>query len=280
MKNDNVYHPLFRNYVSRRLQDNIHPEKLLNLANHMEKDERTLFLSKGVNRRVVDSILLKNESFDQFYFMNRHDTRKENHILNTFLENYTDNSGSNSFELLEKISPYIGIDKFTLILKVMEYGEYRSFRNLTMMEKMPVEEQHSLIIRSLEIHSPQFMKLLEWARPAARNHISGLLIQNGDNDQFATALRNTLIPITELESCYTLSQFLEAHTDDIPVTLARLYTRAEQEYRWEYLLLLGANKNKKELLRSIVKSKDQKLIDRFFSIYKNSPEVKHLVPFM
>lgn len=279
LKNDNVYNPIFESYVSRRLHVNIHPEKLLNMAYHLEERDKTKYLSRTLNRQVVSHMLLKDQCFDQFYFMNRHDLRKDNHILNSLIENFFDYSPG-SFDIFNKIAPKIEIDKYELILRVMDSGEFRSFRNLTMTEKMPIEERRLLLIKALETHNPRFEKLLEWAKADTRNHISGLLIRDGDNDQFATALRNTMIPITQLEMSYDLNQFLEAHANDIPGTLARLYYRAEQEERWEYLLILGANKNKKELLRSIVKSKDHELIDKFFSLYKNSPEVKHLVPFL
>lgn len=279
LKNDNVYNPIFESYVSRRLHVNVHPEKLLNMAYHLEKSDKTKYLSKTINRQVVSHMLLKDECFDQFFFMNRHDLREDNHVLNSLIENFFEYSQS-SFDVLNKIAPHIGIDKFELILRIMDSGEFRSYRNLIMTEKMTIEDQRLLVIKALETHNPSFDKLLDWAKSDARNHISGFLIKDGDNDPFAIALRNTAIPITQLESSYSLTQFLEAHVNDIPGTLARLYYRAEQENRWEYLLVLGANKNKKELLRSIVKSKDHELIDKFFSLYKNSPEVKHLVPFL
>jgi hypothetical protein len=149
-----------------------------------------------------------------------------------------------------------------------------------LIEKLPIEDQLLLIVRALEKDSIWFSRILDWTKGDARNLLSKSLVEDGDNDKFATALRNTSISIEKLESCDSLNAFIEAHINDIPGTIARLYYRAEQEERWEYLLTLGSNKNKKELLRSIVKSKDQEMIDKFFSIYATHPEVKHLVPFL
>lgn len=281
LKNDNVYHPIFESYISRRIQGNIHPEKLLNIAYHLEKNDKTKYLSKTLNRQVVSHMLLKSEGVDQFIFMNRHDTRTENHILGNLIAHFSDYANPDTWiELIDKIVPSIGMDKHTLILKMLDAGEYRSFRNLVLVEKLPLEDQLLLIAKALEIGNLWYAKVLDWTKPDARNFLTDSLRKNGDQDKFATALRNTSISIEQLESCYTLTQFIEIHINDIPGTITRLYHRAEQEGRWDYLLTLGSNKNKKELLRSIVKSKDQELIDKFFSLYKNSPEVKHLVPFM
>src|SRR6185369_5132908 len=104
LENDNLYHPLFESYVSARLRDNVHPERLLNMAYNLEKDDNTRYLSKTVNRQVAESMLLKRESFDQFYFMCRHDNRIDNHILSSFLDHFNDRIGysETSLGLLDK----------------------------------------------------------------------------------------------------------------------------------------------------------------------------------
>jgi len=282
LENDNLYHPLFESYVSARLRDNVHPERLLNMAYNLEKDDNTRYLSKTVNRQVAESMLLKRESFDQFYFMCRHDTRIDNHILSSFLDHFNDRIGysETSLGLLDKIAPHVGMDKHALILKMMGGETFGNIRNMRVMSKMSAEDQFTLMIRAMEVHNSNFTTMVEWGKGDVHDLIKESLQKNGDNDPFAIALRNTLIPITELESSYKLSRILELYSDYIPETLDSLYYRADQENRWEYLLLLGAHKNKKEVLRSIVRSKDQELIDKFFYLYKNSPEVKHLVPFL
>lgn len=282
LKNDNVYHPLFETYVSTRLRDNVHPEKLLNMAYNLERDDDISYLSKTVNRQVADHMLLKKECFDQFYFMCRHDTRADNHILDGFLHHFNDRVmySDSSIDLLEKIAPHVGMDKYALILKMMGEETFGNIRNMRVMNKMTVEEQFNLMIRALEVHNSNFTTMIEWGSGNIHDYLKDDLIKKGDNGQFAIALRNTLIPIDQLESSFKLNRIIELYSDYMPGTLARLYYRADQENRWEYLLLLGVHKNKKEVLRSIVKSKDQELIDKFFSLYKNSPEVKHLVPFL
>lgn len=282
LENDNLYHPLFESYVSARLRDNVHPERLLNMAYNLEKDDNTRYLSKTVNRQVAESMLLKRESFDQFYFMCRHDTRIDNHILSSFLDHFNDRIGysETSLGLLDKIAPHVGMDKHALILKMMGGETFGNIRNMRVMSKMSAEDQYTLMIRAMEVHNSNFTTMVEWGKGDVHDLIKEALQKNGDNDPFAIALRKTLIPITELESSYKLSRMLELYSDYIPETLDSLYYRADQENRWEYLLLLGAHKNKKEVLRSIVRSKDQELIDKFFYLYKNSPEVKHLVPFL
>lgn len=282
LENDNLYHPLFESYVSSRLRDNVHPERLLNMAYNLERDDNTSYLSKTVNRQVAEHLLIKKECFDQFYFMCRHDTRSDNHILDGFLDHFNDRIGYSeaSLDILDKIAPHVGMDKHALILKMMGGETFGNIRNMRVMNKMSAEDQYTLMIRAMEVHNSNFTTMVEWGKGDIHDLIKESLQKNGDNDPFAIALRNTLIPITELESSYKLNRLLELYSDYIPETLDSLYYRADQESRWDYLLLLGVHKNKKEVLRSIVKSKDQELIDKFFYLYKNSPEVKHLVPFL
>lgn len=281
LKNDNVYHPVFESYVSRRLHVNIHPEKLLNMAYHLEKNDKTKYLSKTLNRQVVTHMLLKDECIDQFIFMNRHDLRKDNHILESLIDHFSEYSDSKKWiDLVDRLTPTIGMDKYDFILRLLESGEFRSFRNLVLVEKLSTEDQLFLLSRTLEKDSVWFSKVMGWIKVDAQMLLADSIVKNGDQDKFAVALRNTSLSIEELESCIFLQSFIGNHINDMPGTIARLYYRAEQEGRWEYLLTLGANKNKKELLRSIVKSKDQEMIDKFFSIYATHPEVKHLVPFM
>lgn len=279
-KNDNLYKPLFDSYVSRRLHNNIHPERLLNMAYNMEKHEATKYLSEAINDRIADSIILKDESYDQFYFMYRHDTRDEYHVFKTLLSKLGDRLDDNVIKVINTIAPVIKRDKFDLIIEALGTFEFGNFRTMLFMDRLSAEEQYLLVSKALEKESITGLRMLRLSNSNLKNEIHKKVDNDGDQSIFATALRNTLIPIDTLESNEFINFIISTYGDKMPATLGRLYVRAEKESRYEYLITLGKHKNKKDVLRTICKANDKKLIDRFFSIYKNSPEVKHLVPFL
>lgn len=282
IKNSHIYSAFFESYLGTRIHQNIQPERLLNIVSYMEASKETYFFSVLVNRRLASSMLYRNEGFDQFYFLCHHDQRSDRHILIEFIKALSDTTDENILRIIDVIYSRIGIDKYALILKVLEEESvpYTILRKTELIERLELEEQFLILTKSIEYNSVAFnyishiiYKMYDWI---VNNH----LIINGDKDIFAQALSVSNIPIIKFESCYGLSRILSSCGINIPQTMDRLYYRAEQEGRYEYLLTLGANKNKKELLQSIVKSKNHELIDKFFLIYKDYPEVKHLVPFI
>src|SRR5271166_2782189 len=80
-----VYLAFFESYISNRIHANIHPERLLNMANHFEKHIDTVYLSLLINRRLAASIIYKNEGYDHLYYMCRHDTRTHRYVLNELI---------------------------------------------------------------------------------------------------------------------------------------------------------------------------------------------------
>lgn len=278
---DNDYNvSLFDRYINLRLEKNIHPERLLNIAYHLEKNIVTQHLSERLNERLATSVVGDNKNYDQFYYMYRHDLRQERKVLPPLIKRMAGLKIDILNKMAAEIGSNIGIDKHSILLQTMEVGDYyRGLLHLMLADQLPTEDQYQILLRALDKHSNVFFVLLECSIKL-RVHISEGLVRDGDRDSFATAIRNSLFPISELETSYSFNNMITTHNNDIPVTLTRLYAQAEKEERWEYLLKLGVNKNKKELLRSIVKSKDHEIIDKFFSLYKNCPEVKHLTPFI
>lgn len=280
-KESHIYSAFFESYIGRRIHENIHPERLLNIAYHMEWSESTYFLSVLVNRRLASCILYKNEGFDQLYFMYRHDKRSERHVLKEVVKTLSNARPEESLKLLNIITPRIGIDKHLLLLRVMTVDEeYPNIRRLGLMEKLDQNDQLLVWAKGIETNSSIIDFFDSSVESRLINYMTDQLNAHGDNHPLAQALMISNIPITKFENCFQLNNTLVNCSNKIPQTIERLYRRAEQDGRYEYLLMLGSNKNKKELLRSIVKSKDHDLIDSFFRIYKDHPEVKHLTPFI
>ena len=148
------------------------------------------------------------------------------------------------------------------------------------MDKLSVEDQYLLLAKGFEEHNSSILRLMRSGNPKLRTYLDQKIVADGDRDILMSAIRNTLIPIEELEVNDFLYYIVQTYSNELPATLGRLYVRAEESGRYEYLLNVCQHKNKKDVLRTICKANDKELIDRFFSIYKSSPEVKHLVPFL
>jgi hypothetical protein len=280
-KESHIYSAIFESYIGRRIHENIHPERLLNIAYHMEWSEKTHFMSLLVNRRLAACILYKNEGYDQLYFMYRHDLRSERHVFGEVVRTLSNASATEAIRIVDVITPRIGIDRHLFLLRVITVeDDYPSLRRLQMMDKLELEDQFLIWAKGIENNSTIINYFNNGVDSKMTQYMIEQLIKSGDDSPMAKALIISNISITKFESCHQLNNILVACSKQIPQTLEYLYRRAEMDGRYEYLLMLGANKNKKELLRSLVKSKDHDLIDRFFFLYKDCPEVKHLTPFL
>ena len=274
------YLSMFETYIGERLDNNIHPERLLNMANHFEKNKDTCYLSLLINRRVVLHIIYRNKAYDHFYYMCRHDERTHQHILNEMIVCLGPARISEAIRIIETIAPRINIDKHLLFLRVITFDENsHTLPYFSFLEALNIEDQYLLWSKVIETNSSLF-SYFSRIETVVQTYMLSCLDKNGDDDIFARAIRASNMPIATLEADHALNVVLSYCLEKIPLTIDCLFKRAELEERYYYLLILGRHKDKKELLKSIVKSKDPVLIDRFFYFYADCPEVRHLTPFI
>ena len=150
-----------------------------------------------------------------------------------------------------------------------------------LMSNLSLEDRYKLLIQSLEINNVDVFLSLEEDMVDA--NFLGMVMNNchlnKDQDPLAIAIRNSNIDISIFESLNYLNNIFIVYGRDLPQTVDFLFEKAKQAGLWYYVLELGLFKPKKELLRSIVQSKDQQLIEKFFALYNADPEVKHLTIF-
>lgn len=154
---------------------------------------------------------------------------------------------------------------------------------LKTMEKtfhMEDREKYQFWCHVLERSSPLIEMFHAIVDLGQLDYIMQDITTHSDNALFARALRKTAIPTSKLKFIHELNNIIVNRSREMPDTIELLFNRAEVEKQYAYLLTLGSNKNKKDLLRSILKSQDHELIDKFFFIYKDYPEVKHLTIFL
>lgn len=284
MKESHIYGPLFENYIHQRLLENVHPELLLNIRRNVEKRTETQFLGSKINSIVVGNVITHKTSYDQFYYMYRHETRGFDSVRTAFVEELCRYHPTNYvMSVVNRVFEDIDVDRPTLLLQILEnrYRDTPVLRSVWIMESLEFQLQYEILIKSLETCSLAFPALIKTiTSPSMYQFLFDKLHDNGDDDPFAIAIRTCIMPISVFANLNLLTQILIRLFEKIPNTLQHLSNRAEESGLWDYVMALGTNKNKKELLKSIVKAKDQDLIDRFFSLYKNYPEVKHLTPFI
>lgn len=168
----------------------------------------------------------------------------------------------------------------TLLDQLESEPDIPYLKTLEAIFPMTDREQYQFWCHVLERHSPLVVMFTAVAGIEQVKYIISEIYHHGDESLFARALRKTHITIMSLEFSPELNSIIVACSKEMPETIEHLFKKAEFEKRYSYLLVVGSNKNKKDLLRSILKSGSREIIDKFFTIYKDHPEVKHLTVFL
>ena len=282
LERNQIFDSMFQNYIMQRFREKIEPERLLNLINHLERSEYTQHLGVLVNNRLASNIIWGKKSFNYLVYLCQHDTRpSERYVLQELIKQLGHIRIDETIDIVNLITPQIGIDKYTLLLKILE-----EYTNITVttgyvrnFNRLDVETQYLILISAIETGSKIFRNLINSMEVPLKICISQEIYKFKDESDFTKAIRSSELASSAFD-CTNFNIFIEAYKEDIPLTLDCLYKKAEAEGQWNYLFILSHNKSKKELLKSLVKSHDNKIIDHFFLLYKNDPEVKHLVPFI
>lgn len=282
MDGNTNYPPMFDNFIARRLRENIHPERLLNLVNHLESYEKTRHLSESVNRQIAGYVCFRSLYLDHFYYMCRHDERTGRHILNTVVWQLAHIKSKDAIKVVDTIYPHILIDKYDLLYKILEADADGGFiRQSIFMNSLSVEDRYFTVIKVLKNDSPIFSGVQEvFMDMDFSTYCLERFQKSGDSDDLTKAIRSTKLTIKEFSRCYYFNDFILINAETIPQTIEHLYQLAEQGEEWRYLLALGSTKNKRDVLRSLLKSKDPEIIDLFFHLYRGYSEVRHLAPFL
>ena len=280
LERNQIFASMFETHLMQRFRENIEFEILLNLINHLERSEYTQHLSELVNKKIAADIVWGKKNFDYLIYLCQHDTRPpERYVLNELIKQLGLIRINEALDIVNIITPHIGIDKYTLLLKILEEGKGYINGFVIILNRLDVETQYLVLISAIETGSKIFRNLIDSIDVPLKVCISQEIAKFKDESDFAKAIRNSKFSASVFDST-NFNLFIEAYKEELPLTLDCLYKKAEAEGLWNYLFLLSHNKSRKELLKSLVKSHDNKIIDHFFLLYRNDPEVKHLAPFI
>jgi hypothetical protein len=273
----------FYTFLHMKMNEKIHPEQLLALAENLEKIRETYPLGLDVTKVVVRRMAYLHKNHDHFYYMCRHDSRiNDSNTLKYFVELLSNDILEKSIILINEVYQHINLDKYTLLamviaIKIKKYSTIIHSQDFV-IDKLSLEDRYQVLVKSLELNDANVFAYLEEDLVDANfaKMIADNFTFNTDQDPLAIAIRNSTIDISVFDNRHFLNA---AFNSNMPLTLDFLFKKAEKAGLWYYVLELGLFKPKKELLRSIVQSKDQQLIEKFFALYNADPEVKHLTIF-
>lgn len=280
LERNQIFDSMFQNYIMQRFRENIEFERLLNLINHLERSQYTQHLGELVNKKIAADIVWGKKSFEYLVYLCQHDIRpSERYVLNELIKQLGLIRIDEALDIVNFITPRIGMDKWTLLLRILEENKGYINGYVIIFNRLAVEDQHLVLIRAIESGSNIFGNLIGSMSIHLKVLISEEINRLKDDAPFLQAIRNGKIAAWAYDST-NFNILIETYKNNIPLTLNHLYDRAEAEGRWNSLFLFSHNKSKRELLTSLVKSHDNQIIDYFFFLYKNDPEVKHLAPFI
>lgn len=275
---------LFETYVNKRIKNNVSYFNLLNLIFNLECHKESEYLSELLNKQLIAGIF-RQESLDIFCKLYKYDFRTDRHIIKTLVEQIAKCTIDTAMLLINRMPTDI-IDRYELILNVLEVDKRsRILLPTHFLNQFSHEERYLLLVKALTCQKKIFdvlvfqIGVMTWSHDFEK-FLLDKLGKNKDEDSLAIALRYYNVDISIIAGNSFLFKILLDNKDNIPETIDRIYYRAKECHCYQLLLLLGVNKNKKELLKDIISSKDNKLLNEFFLVYGKYPEVKHLAPFL
>ncbi len=242
--NQSIFTHYFEYYIVTRLQEGIKIPQLINIINNTEKIDKLNTLSAIVNIQIVSRIIYKDCGYEYLEQLQKYDLRNERHILKGLAKELGQLDVVNVIEIINKISSNTEINKFLIIIPILELSRNNRFANtfgFFLHEKIKIERDQNILL---------------------------------------IALRSSSVSMAQLSYNSYFSGILNLNFDDMPDTIDYLYNKSKAEGYLEFLLVLGKNKNKKDVLRDIMSSNNDILLKRFFTLYGNEPEVKHLITFL
>jgi hypothetical protein len=275
---------IFTGWVHRRLREGISKLGLLTLIHHFDADRNPELgsLSAIINSVIIGNIILRKNSHEYFFYLIRYDRRKKSNLLKETLQHLTHIRIGEALPLIKEIAVCLNRPFEEMMVDFLEEKtEARSLSNMLSLNSLEAEEQIRVIAAACKFSKMIFddlvlaldqINLLNFAIDRAHDM--------GGADELSQALLVTEISIERLEKSQHLTNFLVGAAQSITPTIKHLLKRAEFEERWNYVLKLASGFHKKEILRILLKAKDPILIDKFFFLYKDYPEVKNLTPFL
>lgn len=186
--------------------------------------------------------------------------------------------------LLKNLSEDTSIKYQTLLLLLGEqyYVRGDKVRVLLMIDALDYSDRYELLAVSLYKDSSIFVEVQEtFSEDQFREYVQKHIT---DDDTLCSTIRTnecagSLCKASRLGSHQLLRVLIES-ASTIPKTLEHLLKTATDCSYFDIVIQLGCCFPKKRILEIIASQNDPNLIDKFFFLYKDYPEVKKLAPFI
>lgn len=162
----------------------------------------------------------------------------------------------------------------------MERGDKMKF--LLMLDHLDMSERYDLLVESSKTYNIVFNEMEE-ALGDGRffDYVNERMV---DNSSLCKAIRSIFTmhnsALSRLEQSINLRRLLFNNPEKIPQTLEHVLQLATTAERYDIVIQLGSCFPKKRILGILTAHGDPNLIDKFFFLYKNYPEIKRLAPFI
>lgn len=274
---------IFRSWIGKRLREGISKPALLQYITWSTKLPELRVIGSLVNDVVIGDVLLRHQHHDYLYYILNYEKRTDGSSMMVRLSR---NMGpfrmEDSLQLARDISNNTNYKYHEVILEVLQNRtDSHMLNNMITMSKLTPEDQLQIIALACLKNSFVFKDLvLSLENDVLKHAVHYQSHSIPGEDKMVHALLHTELGIPVLEERHQLTTYLLQVGPAVPYLIKHLMDRAEKEERWNYVLKLAGAYNKKESLRILLRSKDPILIDKFFFLYKDYPEVQNLTPFL
>jgi hypothetical protein len=156
------------------------------------------------------------------------------------------------------------------------------FKFLLLLDHLELSERYDLLVESSRTHNMVFSEM-EDALGDGR-FFDYVNEQMTDESSLCKAIRSIYTmhnsSLSKLEQSINLRRLLFNNPEKIPQTLEHVLQLATTSERYDIVIQLCSCFPKKRILGILTAHGDPNLVDKFFFLYKNYPEIKRLAPFI
>jgi hypothetical protein len=276
----------FEKYLIKRLQENIAPQLLLNIMKNVVCYSNFAELDIAFNNFIVTNYLGSYKYKEYVYYLLKYDRRPINSICATLMWHLQFRNRSEALEEIKTLSKESNIEYFYLVMKLMEaYQEAPNIKNALLIDDLDVDSRYQLLLNSVRFISyPAFYALVSNMNDYDFSlYLKRKLYDEGDSNLFLRLLCDSKVslevnpPQTDISNLCAI--FLEVK-DKIPNTIKTLFEKAKTKEYLNFLLNFSDLFSKKDVLKVLLASNEQHLIDTFYRKHKEDSTIKGLLPFI
>jgi hypothetical protein len=152
---------------------------------------------------------------------------------------------------------------------------------LLMLESLGDEKKFELLIEACRKNHVILDSMVGYLGRNFCRYILNHLEDDGELCQVLLGIKTwDFSPLNALVGSINFRRLLFQNADKVPKTLEHILQVAEDAEYYDIVIQLGSCFPKRRILSILLEQNDKTLIDKFFFLYKDYPEVKSLTPFI